>query len=503
MSSLRQIPLGDAIPDRPHAISVSLPTMADLIGYEEKDPAVLRHVPTGYPRFVTHPYLRTLTNEFARRHGLQREAVWLVATPYLAERMRVWLGGEDVRVVHEGEVSAIAYPPDPDRNARAKAFLQHCGGFLSSRHAEDLLVAAGLVPAPAPERCIEVDPAAEVKNALAAAFTGARADDLFLAASGMNAIHAAFRASNAAQAPRGRTVWIQLGWLYLDTIATLQKFTADPENDYVAVPSVTDLSALRQVLAERGARVAGIITEVPTNPLVQCCNVPELAELARAHGAHLVLDASIASPWNVDVLGYADMVVVSLTKYAASEGDLLAGVVAVNPAGGDAAALGSRLSEFLAPPYSRDLGRLAFEIGETERVLSVVNQSTVKVAGFLEGRSEVCRVHWALADGARANYAEIARRPDAVGSMISIEVRPGAFAAVYDRLRLPKGPSFGMRNSLCCPFLYLAHYDLVTAPPGRARLAEFGLNPELLRLSMGTEPVDEILAVLAEALEGA
>ena len=44
MSSFRHIPLGRAIPDRPHAVSVSLPTMADLIGYETKDPAVIRHV---------------------------------------------------------------------------------------------------------------------------------------------------------------------------------------------------------------------------------------------------------------------------------------------------------------------------------------------------------------------------------------------------------------------------------------------------------------------------
>ena len=40
--------------------------------------------------------------------------------------------------------------------------------------------------------------------------------------------------------------------------------------------------------------------------------------------------------------------------------------------------------------------------------------------------------------------------------MISFTVR-GSLARFYDRLTLPKGPSFGMRNSLICPFIYLAH----------------------------------------------
>jgi cystathionine gamma-synthase len=83
--------------------------------------------------------------------------------------------------------------------------------------------------------------------------------------------------------------------------------------------------------------------------------------------------------------------------------------------------------------------------------------------------------------------------------MISFSLR-GSLEAFYDRLRLPKGPSFGMRTTLICPFMYLAHYDLVTTPSGRAELAANGLDPDLLRLCVGTEPVDDIIAALGEAL---
>jgi cystathionine gamma-synthase len=77
----------------------------------------------------------------------------------------------------------------------------------------------------------------------------------------------------------------------------------------------------------------------------------------------------------------------------------------------------------------------------------------------------------------------------------------GGLEKFYDRLRLPKGPSFGMTTTLICPFMYLAHYDLVTTPAGLAELSASNLDPDLLRLCVGCEPVEEIIAALSEALE--
>ena len=57
-----------------------------------------------------------------------------------------------------------------------------------------------------------------------------------------------------------------------------------------------------------------------------------------------------------------------------------------------------------------------------------------------------------------------------------------------------------MTTTLICPFMYLAHYDLVTTPAGLAELAASRLDPDLLRLCVGVEPVEEIIAALAEAL---
>jgi cystathionine gamma-synthase len=260
-----------------------------------------------------------------------------------------------------------------------------------------------------------------------------------------------------------------------------------------------NLGALESLFAERGTRIAGLVVEVPTNPLVQTPDVAKLAELCRAHSIKLILDPSICSAFSVDCLPHADVVVTSLTKYTGNEGDVIAGLVAVNPAGPDADFLRRRVGIIVEPPYPRDLARLAAQIRNTREVLGRIEENTPKVAAFLASHPAVRTTHWALDPASRANYLKIARSPGATGGMISFSLR-GKLDTFYDRLRLPKGPSFGMRTTLICPFMYLAHYDLVTTPDGRAELEANGLDPDLLRLCVGTGPVGEIIGALEEAL---
>jgi cystathionine gamma-synthase len=339
---------------------------------------------------------------------------------------------------------------------------------------------------------------AEIRRHLRRAMPGAGDADLLLAPNGKNAIYATFRAVADLQAARGRTIWVQLGWLYLDTIAILKKFTATP-GDYLYVPGVFDHAALEKLFATHGRRLAGVIAEVPTNPLIQTPDVAALATLCRQHGARLVLDPSVSSAFNLDLLAHADVVTCSLTKYTASEGDLTAGLAAVNPAGPDAAALRAGLAAALEPVYHRELARLAAQIGRTDAVLARINATAPRVAAFLTSHPAVREVFWAHHPASHANYDRLAAHAGATGGMISFSLRT-PLEKFYDRLRLPKGPSFGMKTTLICPFMYLAHYDLVTTPAGRAELAASGIDPDLLRLCVGTEPAEDIIATLAEAL---
>jgi cystathionine gamma-synthase len=264
---------------------------------------------------------------------------------------------------------------------------------------------------------------------------------------------------------------------------------------------VFDLDGLTRIFAAHGARIAGVVAEVPTNPLVQTPDLAAIGALCRKHGAHLLVDPSMSSAFALNVLPHADLVISSLTKYTASEGDLTAGLAAVNPGGPDAAALRTGLAAGVEPLYPRDAARLAWQIGQTKDVLARIHASTPQVVAFLEKHPAVKDVFWALHPASRENYLKLARTPDATGGMITFTLREiGGLEKFYDRLRLPKGPSFGMKSTLICPFMYLAHYDLVTTPAGLAELAASKLDPDLLRLCIGIEPVEEIIAALAEAL---
>jgi cystathionine gamma-synthase len=467
-------------------------------GYEEKDPAVTRHLTSGYPRFVVNPFVRQLAVLIAEKNSLLGKTLWLTSSAAMADRLAHHLFLDPVTRVVDGAIHGVAHVNSPDLFARAKTFLQNIGGFLSSREAEDELIRRGALTSAHAEEIFAGDADAEIRRHLRRAMPASGDADIIFAPSGMNAIYAAFRAIAELQSARGRTVWVQLGWLYLDTIAILKKFTATPA-DYVYVRDVFDGAALEKLFATLGPRLAGVVAEVPTNPLIQTPDVAALAALCRQHGAKLMLDPSIASAFNLDLLGHADVVTTSLTKYTASEGDLVAGAAVVNPAGPDADELRRRIAAAVEPVYPRDLARLAAQIGRTPFVLAQIHATTPRVVAFLEKHPAVREVFWALAPASRANFLKLAREPNATGGMISFSLKI-PLEPFYDRLRLPKGPSFGMKTTLICPFLYLAHYDLVTTEAGRAELAASGIDPDLLRLCVGTEPAEDIIAVLAEAL---
>lgn len=480
--------------------------MRSVHGYEQKDPEIVRQLTNGYPRFVVHPFLQQLTQHYHTRDGLIGKTLWLTSSAKMAKELQTILAdpSADSAAVGSGTLFAdqgihgLAHPDTPELNSRAKRFLQNVGGFLCSRAAEDRLVQLGLLSSAHPEKLYPDNALVEVRRHLQPLFAGTTVEDILIATGGMNALYAAFRALAERQAKKGRTIWVQVGWLYLDTIALLKRFAPNSE-DYIYIADVFDLPALELLFAQQGNRIAGLIIEAPTNPLIQTPDLAAIARLARSYDARIIIDPSVSSVFSVDVLPHADVVTASLTKYTASEGDLLAGLVVVNPSTPRAAELRRDIAARLEPVYPRELSRLAHEIGQTQQLLRTIETNVPLIAAWLEAHPRVKNVIWAHDPSSRANYEKIARTPDSVGSMISFTVHQ-PLAEFYDKLRMPKGPSFGMKTTLICPFMYLAHYDLVTTEAGREELSASGLDPDLLRMSIGTEPAQDIITALAEAL---
>ena len=123
----------------------------------------------------------------------------------------------------------------------------------------------------------------------------------------------------------------------------------------------------------------------------------------------------------------------------------------------------------------------------------------MEVANFLEGHPRVTQVHWAYQENYRENYEKVAGK-NSPGCNLSFELEED-FESFYNRLEMLKSPSFGTEFSNCCPYVYLAHYSMIQSESGRSKLSGAGISPKLLRLSVGLEPVDQIIGTLKNALQ--
>ncbi len=496
MTFLRQHPLGATVPDSVHAVCCSLPRMADVIGYEEREPETMAAVKYAYPRFVFHDYVIQAANKAAEKHGLSGRAVYAVASAAAAWSLAEYVDAPGHGILPEADFVLAHFPESPEVRARAKAFLQHTGASVTSRQAEDYLAAAD--PTFPVQQEAGFDGDAE-KHVMAGLRQYLDTSHLWLANSGMNAFYAAIQAVRSVQRPKGRRLYLQLGWLYLDTQRILEKLMGEGDQ-LIVVHDVFDAAAIEKIFAEKGRELAAVVTELPTNPLVQTPDVERLSALCQRHGVVRVFDPSVAGIVNVDVLPYADVVVTSLTKYAAWQGDVMIGALAFNEGSLFAEALSAKLGRHLEPPYTRDLSRLAAQIGEMPAIAARVNANAAQVTAYLEKHPMVRKVFHPHTGQSSEHFSKIARSEGSLGGIITFELEK-PLAQFYDLSTVVKGPSFGTQFTMMCPFMYLAHYDLASNEEGRAYLKGLGIDPELIRLSVGAEPFADIRAALAVGLD--
>ncbi len=499
MSLFPPYPIGARIPDSPHAVCCSLPTMKDVIGYEEEDPNVRKHVVTGYPRFVEHDYLRRLAKLVRLEWKLTGRAVSLAPSRRAAEGLQAFLAPAETNLGTWKTLYVVAFPDRPEHKRKARRYFQHTGCGVSSRQAEDLLHETGQLDAIHPETAQEDNPRNSLMRSLHDACPEANPEHILLARSGMNAFYSAFTAARRLQQPQGKNIWIQLGWLYLDTIRILETFLS-PKEHHIILPDAGDFAPLEDLFSRDGSRIAGVITETPTNPLLQTADLARVRELCDRHGSLLFVDPSLSSFHNLDVYRHADVVLHSLTKYFGYEGDVMMGLAAFNPARSEFAGHWLELArEIHEPPYQRDILRLAAQAGTSGAIVERINRNTGEVAAFLENHPAVKRVHWAGSAATRTAYERLARGPGRPGGILTLDLNI-PLADFYDAAPFVKGPSFGTRFTMMCPFMYLAHYDLVSSPEGRDRLRAHGIDPDLVRVSIGAEPAEEIIEGFQQSL---
>ena len=239
-----------------------------------------------------------------------------------------------------------------------------------------------------------------------------------------------------------------------------------------------------------------IYVEAMTNPLLQVADLEAVVEFARAHGLISIIDNTFASPVNFRPIeaGF-DLSIHSATKYLNGHADIVAGVVSggaelIERIRHKANHLGGSLDPHAAFLLSRGLKTLALRV-------RYQNESTLRIARFLEGHRAVECVHYAGLES-HPRHARARSLFAGFGGVLSFELKGPAsradeFAA---RVRLPiVAPSLGGVHTLLTRPATTSHAGL--APEERARL---GIGDGLLRLSVGIESTEDLLEDLERAL---
>jgi len=279
-------------------------------------------------------------------------------------------------------------------------------------------------------------------------------------------------------------------WRLFDALAAKGAF------DLVTI-DMTDPRALTEALATRPALVW---IETPSNPLLRITDLRFVIEAAHAAGALAVVDNTFLSPALQQPIAFgADLVVHSTTKYINGHSDVVGGAVIARDASHQqllawwANALGITGSPFDSFLTLRGLRTL-------DARLRVHQENTDALVGLLHAHPAVRVVHYpGLAS--HPGHAVATRQQRGFGAMLSVEIDGGEIAV---RAFLGGLQCFTLAESLGGVESLVAHPATMThaAMPIEARTAA-GIGDGLLRLSVGIEHVDDLVADIQAALDRA
>lgn len=258
-----------------------------------------------------------------------------------------------------------------------------------------------------------------------------------------------------------------------------------------------DLDALEAALRPNTKLV---VTEAPTNPFLYCIDLEQLAKRIKARGRiRTVVDSTFATPINCRPQEFGiDIVVHSATKYFSGHNDVLGGVVAGPPhivsllrEARDV--MGATLDPHAAFLIARGLKTLALRVRQQ-------NRTAQALAEVLVEHPLVERVFYpGLASHPSHDIARA--QMDGYGGVISFVVQGGKAAAsrVVDAARIPRiAPSLGGVESLIEQPSIMSYFEL-----DEEQLKQIDIEPALIRLAVGIEDTEDVIADVLRALEQA
>jgi len=241
-----------------------------------------------------------------------------------------------------------------------------------------------------------------------------------------------------------------------------------------------------------------LVSESPTNPHLTVVDLEKFVALGKAHEVETLIDATLATPYNVRPIDYGvDYVLHSATKYLGGHNDLLAGVLCgsrelLEPVRSMRGILGSVNSSHNL--YLLERGLKTFELRMQRH-----NENGQRVAEFLEAHPRVERVYYpGLAS--HPSHEIAAAQMKGFGGLITFTIRDADWKAtsrIVDAANIPRiAPSLGGVESLIEQPLVMSYFHC--SADDRRR---FGIADNMIRMSCGIENADDLIADLEQALQ--